>query len=83
MNYYSFKELFAHICEIKSFVLQLSMKDLRNYKIVFYSQKVPYWTLNIMWEFIWGDKDYETMQMIFINAKLIKEEQHEIKRQGA
>ena len=80
MEYYSFKELFKHICEIKTFVLQLSLKDLREYKEIFYNQKVPYWTLNIMWEYIWGDKDYETMKIIFKNAKLVKEEYYEIKR---
>lgn len=80
MEYYSFKELFRHICEIKAFVIKLSMKDLKDYKVVFYSQKVPYWVLNIMWEYIWGDKDYETMTIIFTNAKLIKEEHYEAKR---
>jgi len=72
MTYDNFKDLFDHICDIKSFVLQLSKKDLTTYKCLFYEQHVIYWTLNIMWEYIWGDKDYQTMEAIFIKAKLIK-----------
>ena len=72
MEYDNFKELFEHICEIKTYVLKLSMKELSTYKAKFYNQKVLYWTLNIMWEYIWDDKDYETMKQIFVSAKMIK-----------
>ena len=72
MDSYDFKELFEHICEIKTFVLQLSIEDLKKYKATFYNQQITYWALNIMWEFIWDDKDYDTMKQIFINANLIK-----------
>lgn len=67
----SFVELFKHICQIKEFVLSLNSEDLRNYKNVFYNQSFPVWRLDLMWEFIWGDVDYETMFYIFENNKLI------------
>ena len=72
MKYRDFKELFRHICEIKRFVLKLTMEDLRAYKKAFYNQEIENWVLNIMWEFIWGDKDYKEMKLIFENANVIK-----------
>lgn len=72
MTYDNIKDLFEHICEIKAYVLKLSLKELEIYKTSFYQQRVIYWALNIMWEYIWGDKDYETIKIIFISAKLIK-----------
>lgn len=67
----NFAELFGRICEIKNFVLKLNNEELRNYKTVFYNQKFAVWRLDLMWEFIWGDIDYETMYYIFKNNKLI------------
>lgn len=67
----NFKQLYLLICEIKDFVLKLDIEDLRNYKMVFYNQNFPAWRLDMMWEFIWGDIDYETMENIFKNNKII------------
>lgn len=47
----SFKALFSQICEIKQFVVKLSCKDLKNYKIVFYNQEFPKWRLDLIWEY--------------------------------
>ena len=67
----SFKALFSQICEIKQFVVKLSCKDLKNYKIVFYNQEFPKWRLDLIWEYFWNDVDYETMIYIFKNNKII------------
>lgn len=67
----NFKQLYLLICEIKDFVLKLDIEDLQNYKMVFYNQNFPAWRLDMMWEFIWGDIDYETMENIFKNNKII------------
>ena len=66
-----FKQLYSVICEIKNFVLKLNNEDLRNYKVVFYNQNFATWRLDMMWEFIFGDVDYETMTFIFKNNKII------------
>lgn len=68
---HDFKRLFSVICEIKEFVLKLDIEELKNYKVVFYNQNFPSWRLDILWEFIWNDIDYETMEYIFKNSKLI------------
>lgn len=71
MKKYDFKQLFALICEIKQFVLKLNTEELKNYKIVFYNQEFPAWRLDMLWEFIFDDIDYETMEYIFKNNKII------------
>lgn len=68
---FDFKTLFEHICQIKEFVIKLSSKELKKYKIIFYNQNFLVWTLDRMWEFIWDDIDYEKMQTIFKNNRLI------------
>lgn len=70
-EYCSFQDFFWDICEIKRFVLKLKGKHLREFKQQFYLQPFPEWRLDLMWEFIWDDIQYETMEYIFRNAKLI------------
>lgn len=71
MGYRDFKELFLHICDIKKFVVKLSIEDLKNYKLVFYNQDFPQWRLDLLWEYIWNDKEYEMLKDIFQNQRLI------------
>lgn len=69
--YYDFKCLFSHICEIKDFVLKLDSGSLKNYKIVFYNQNFPQWRLDLLWEFIFDDIEYDVIKYIFKNNKII------------
>ena len=71
MKCYDFKELFSQICEIKEFVLKLKLKELANYKIVFYNQNFATWRLDMLWEFIFDDIEYDTMKRVFENNKII------------
>lgn len=71
MKEYNFKELFSHICEIKEFVLKLKIKELSNYKKVFYNQNFPVWRLDLLREFIFNDIEYEEIKHIFENSKII------------
>ena len=70
-EYGSFQDFFWDICEIKQYVIKLKGEDLREYKQKFYKQQFAMWRLDLMWEFIWDDIDYETMLYIFENAKII------------
>ena len=65
------KEMFLHICLIKSYVLKLEMKELQKYKCWFYNQPIPEWQLNLFWEFIFGDIDYIKLATILKSKKLI------------
>lgn len=69
--FYDFDVLFTHICEIKGFVLKLNSEELKHYKNVFYKQKFALWRLDLLWEFIWNDIDYETMKHVFEKNKII------------
>jgi hypothetical protein len=71
MLHNSFKELFSLICEIKEFVLKLNNEELKNYKVVFYNQEFPTWRLDMLWEFIFDDIEYDTMKRVFENNKII------------
>lgn len=66
-----FKCLFLKICDIKKNVLKLKSEDLKKYKSSFYSQNFPKWRLDLMWEFIWDDVDFETIKYIFENNRII------------
>ena len=72
MQYYSsVKDLFVHICEIKKSVLKLELPDLKIYKRNFYSQKLPMYCLDLFWEYIWGDIEYEFLFEILKSRKKI------------
>lgn len=71
MMYDCFDDLFSHILQIKSFVVKLKGKELKNFKLIFYNQDFPLWRLDMLWEFIWNDIEYTTMLKVFINNKII------------
>lgn len=58
------KELAYVICQNRKNVLKLSSKDLRKYKISFYSQKFKVWQLDLLWEYIFGDITLEEIKNI-------------------
>lgn len=70
-GYERFGDLFSQILQLKKFVVNLNGNELRNFKFVFYNQKFPTWRLDMLWEFIWSDVEYERMFEIFKNSKII------------
>ena len=46
-------------------MVKLSRKELKEYKIAFYSQKYREWQLDLLWEYIWGDITFEEIKKIF------------------
>lgn len=59
------KELAYIICQKKENMVKLSRKELKEYKIAFYSQKYREWQLDLLWEYIWGDISFEEVKKIF------------------
>lgn len=59
------KELAYIICQKKENMIKLSRKELKEYKIAFYSQKYKVWQLDLLWEYIWGDITFEEVKKIF------------------
>lgn len=59
------KELAYIICQKKENMVKLSRKELKEYKIAFYSQKYREWQLDLLWEYIWGDITFEEVKKIF------------------
>ena len=70
-GYERFGDLFSQILQLKKFVVNLRGNELKNFKFVFYNQNFALWRLDLMWEFIWGDVEYERMFEIFKNSKII------------
>lgn len=66
-----FKRLFSAICEIKDFLSTLNVKDLKNYKMIFYNQKFPKWRLDMLWEFINDDLEYKWVEKVFKDKNII------------
>ena len=60
----SIQELALDICQNRKNVLKLSSKDLRKYKISFYSQNFKAWQLDLLWEYIFGDITIEEIKNI-------------------
>lgn len=59
------KELAYIICQKKENMVKLSRKELKEYKISFYSQPFKIWQLDLLWEYIWGDISFEEVKKIF------------------
>lgn len=59
------KELAYVICQKRENVVKLSRKELKEYKIAFYSQKYRVWQLDLLWEYIWGDISFEEIKKTF------------------
>ena len=60
----SIQELALDICKNRKNVLKLSSKELRKYKISFYSQNFKVWQLDLLWEYIFGDITIEEIKNI-------------------
>lgn len=71
IKYSDFKTLFADIRQIKLFVIKLNGDKLHRFCKDFYSLPFPEWRLDLLWEYIWSDKEYEEIYYIFKNSKLI------------
>ena len=59
------KELAYVICQKRENVVNLSRKELKEYKTNFYSQKYRVWQLDLLWEYIWGDISFKENKKIF------------------
>lgn len=70
-GYERFGDLFSQILQLKKFVVNLRGNELKNFKLIFYNQNFALWRLDLMWEFIWGDVEYERMFEVFKNSKII------------
>ena len=70
-GYERFVDLFSQILQLKKFVVNLRGNELKNFKLIFYNQNFALWRLDLMWEFIWGDVEYERMFEVFKNSKII------------
>ena len=70
-GYERFEDLFSQILQLKKFVVNLRGNELKNFKLIFYNQNFALWRLDLMWEFIWGDVEYERMFEVFKNSKII------------
>ena len=65
------KELCEDICKLKEYVLELDYKNLKKYKEFFYKKDIAKWQLDLIWEFIWDDRDYEEVIYILKKKKII------------
>lgn len=74
MNYINFTDFFYNICEIKQNVVKLNQQQVYSFKRKFYKQPFPEWQLSLIWEFIWDDKSFDEVFLIFSNKRLIKKE---------
>ena len=72
MNYRDFDELFSRICEIKQYVVKLSIGQRGKFRNEFFKQPFPQWRLELIWEFFWDDKTYNEIYTIFWNKNLIE-----------
>lgn len=59
------KGLVSVICKNKQNVIKLNGEILKKYKTEFYSQKLPVWKIDLLWEFIWEDISLEEVKRIF------------------
>jgi hypothetical protein len=63
-NFDRFDNLFSAIRQIKQFVVKLSSAELTDYKLVFYNQEFQKWKLDLLWEYIWDDREFEEVDYI-------------------
>lgn len=59
------EEYIRAVCEDKEKVIKLSNKELRKYKIAFYSLNLKMWELDVLWNFIWNDISLDEVYEIF------------------
>jgi hypothetical protein len=65
------KELFKDVCQLKQNVLKLKHENLKEFKTKFYQKEIAQWQLDLIWEYFWGDKEYEDVVFILKNKKII------------
>lgn len=65
------KEIFKDVCNIKKYVIKLDYETLKEYKRMFYQLEIAKWQLDLIWEFIWDDREYEEIKIILENKKII------------
>ena len=65
------KELFKDVCKIKQYVLKLDCERLREYKKEFYKKNIAKWQLDLIWEYIWNDREYIEVYFILKKKKII------------
>lgn len=59
------KTLVSTVCQNKENMVKLNNETLKKYKAEFYSQSIPKWKLDLLWEYIWGDISLEEVKRIF------------------
>lgn len=64
-EYNRFKDLFNDIRQIKGYVIKLKGQKLGEYCDYFYSLPFQEWRLDVLWEYIWGDRTYANICKVF------------------
>ena len=69
----SFQDFFYEICDIKEFIVKFNYIELSIFKNYFYGSQYPKWKLDLIWEYIFDDIDYNSIVDIFLKSRAIKE----------
>lgn len=67
----NFDDLFNLICLKKNIVVKLSSNEIKKIKQEIYKFDFKKWAIDILWEYIWDDIEYDRMLFIFRNQKII------------
>lgn len=67
----NFDDLFNLICLKKDIVVKLSSNEIKKIKQEIYKFDFKKWAIDILWEYIWDDIEYDRMLFIFRNQKII------------
>lgn len=69
----SFEDFFYEICDIKDFIVKFNYIELSIFKEYYYGCNYPRWKLDLLWEYIFDDIDYNSIVDIFLKSRAIKE----------
>lgn len=67
----NFDDLFNLICLKKDIVVKLSGNEIKKLKQEIYKFDFKKWAIDILWEYLWNDIEYDRMLFIFRNQKII------------
>lgn len=67
----NFDDLFNLICLKKDIVVKLSSNEIKKLKQEIYKFDFKKWAIDILWEYLWNDIEYDRMLFIFRNQKII------------
>lgn len=69
----TFQDFFYEICDIKDFIVKFNYIELSIFKRYFYGFNYPKWKLDLIWEYVFDDIDYNSIVDIFLKSRAIKE----------